>query len=699
MWATCDVTTRIAAGPIAFVTLAAPLLFWGAVRWWCYWLARAAHSLTSSRNCIFAFCLNSVCLCAAFSIFYMYLVSWAFYLRTGVFPDGDVFYFMFLNRAMLYEYARQTESRLLLEASLLLPASIALCVAGVLAANRDGWTKGPAANAAPAVIWTWILFSFLLLPVASMRDPSLAGQDLSVQRRRVGAFHNAGLPTLSYEISKRANPMAAWFSRFILREVSFAEGAIPTNLLLPRSAADLADSHDVSARANSHSLNIVLIVVESLRSDVPDTIHQGREVTPNLNRLRRSGAAFERAYSQSVHSDYSDPSIMSSLYPLRTSGQYFYQKVVPWPKVLLWDVLKAHGYSTSMFSSQNEAWSNMHLFYDSKALDVMFDSRSAPQKSFVPVGDHGFKKWVEMTGVAGKLDDRMTAMAAITWIKRQELARSPWMTVINFQASHFPYQLPGGQRGPFRPDDFGLETSLTKWDSDQITTIRNAYFNAINYIDERIGEVVQQLENLNALHRTIIVVTGDHGESMGEVGEFGHGQSLLETVCHVPLIFHCPGLIAATRSQYLAQAIDVAPTLVAAAGKEIPPAFQGIDLFDKDRPANERRLVFLTSRAGGVGADAVISGTGWKFVRRHEQYTSDLYLSPTDMTEPENLASRFPAVAKILERRLSEWRSCQLLYHRDSRFHELFYAPRTPPLNEEEATALEAGAETYVEND
>lgn len=699
MWGTRDTRAAIATGLSGFAPLLVPALFWCTVKWWCYWLVRGMHRVTQATNSRFTLLPKIFSVVAASACLYLYLLSWGFYLRTGVFPDSDVFYFIMVNRGMLYEYARQTETRLLWEASFLLPVAFGICVTAAFAAKRDQWTSNNPENPAPAVVWTWVLFSFMLLPAVGMRDEATRGYDVSVQQHRATSFRESGLPPLSYELTKRANPVAGWCSRSILREVSFVDGTIPTKQLVPRSSVRHAQPQRANATGDLRPPNIVVIVVESLRADVPGRTHQGREVTPNINRLKRSGTVFERAYSQSVHSDYSDPCIVSSLYPLRTSGQYFYERVVPWPKVLLWDVLKAHGYSTSMFSSQNEAWSNMHLFYDSRSLDVMFDSRSDPSKSFVPVGDAGFKKWVEMTGVAGKLDDRMSAMAAIGWIERQEAANTPWMTILNFQASHFPYQLPGGQRGPFQPDDFGMDMSLTNWDRDRIATIRNAYFNAMNYVDKRIGEVVGELIALNALDRTIIVVTGDHGESMGEVGEFGHGQSLLETVCRVPLIFHCPARIAAARCQYLAQAIDIAPTLVAAVGIEVPSAFQGINLFSDRRPNDERRLVFLTSRVGGVGADAVVSGTGWKLVRRHEQYSSELYLRPTDLTKPKNLAERFPAISKILEHQLSEWRRCQLLYHRDSRFHELFYAPRTLPLDEEEAKVLKANASTTVEID
>lgn len=86
---------------------------------------------------------------------------------------------------------------------------------------------------------------------------------------------------------------------------------------------------------------------------------------PHLNKLCRSGRRFTRAYAQSSHSNYADPALFSSLYPLRTRYHHYYSRSDPWPKTLLYDVLKSLGYATALYSSQNEGWGNMDAFLES----------------------------------------------------------------------------------------------------------------------------------------------------------------------------------------------------------------------------------------------------------------------------------------------------------------------------------------------
>lgn len=77
-------------------------------------------------------------------------------------------------------------------------------------------------------------------------------------------------------------------------------------------------------------------------------------MTPHLNRLAKQGVQFTRAYTQSTHSDYADVCIVSSLYPLRKTRHHYYSASDPWPKTLIYDLLKPLGYVTAIFSSQNE---------------------------------------------------------------------------------------------------------------------------------------------------------------------------------------------------------------------------------------------------------------------------------------------------------------------------------------------------------
>lgn len=157
-------------------------------------------------------------------------------------------------------------------------------------------------------------------------------------------------------------------------------------------------------------------------------------------------------------------------------------------------------------------------------------------------------------------------------------------------------------------------------------------------------------------------------------------------------MFYSPDLVQPGTSDYLAQSIDIAPTVLRLAHLDVPNAFQGIDLFAKNRVQNNERLAFLTCRSSSTGSDAVVSGSGWKYIHYHDGQPCALQFHPTGLTFEAELSSEFPAVVKTLRNHLQEWRTWQLLYHREPRYHELFFAPRTPELTKSEALVLNAAA-------
>lgn len=653
-------------------------LFWITTAWVVYWYARTLHCLLrplTKRRVFLGALVASIPLCL---LVFFYCLSWGFYFRTGVLPDIDVLHFSAINMNMLGKYFWQSEPRVLIEMVALALGAVGGC--GTIMLRLTSYQRQKRISVMPLVIAVWILLNLVCIPIVF--DYS----DAHVTDRATA--YRLSNHAVTFDLTRKVNPVLSWLNNSTFLDDSAVGTNIPLEALPPRSTELRKASSLKSDIEPSRHPNILVIVVESLRADVVDAVHQDQQVMPNMNRLSREGCLFTRSYAQSVHSDYSDPCIVSSLYPLRSTKQYFYQRSVAWPKVLLWDVLKPLGYSTAMFSSQNEAWSNMHLFYQSASLDVLFDSRSAASSSFIPKDDSSFAKWVADTGLAGKLDDRLTAQAALNWVADCENINQPWQCVVNFQTSHFPYHLPKGQVGGFEAGEFDFEASLLSWDIRHQATIKNAYFNALRYIDDRLGEILTQLEQLDALQRTIIVVTGDHGEAMGEVGEVGHGQSLIETTCRVPLIIYYKDQVPPQQSDYLSQAVDIVPTLLGLAGHSTHPAFQGIDLLSYRRLPKNQRIVFVHRRVGGIGADTIVSATGWKLIKSDHSPQLQLYFRPTDLAPSIELSRDFPEVTDILHALLMEWRERQIAYYRHSNFHQLFFAPRSPEMSSQQSTVL-----------
>lgn len=672
-------------------------LYWTALAWVAYGLLavyRASPGDKPPRTTARLLTLATRVILAAWAS--SYLLCWLLFWRLGEFPDGDSLYFALLNRGMLVRYLLQSESSAL---ALLVTAVLAAAAASFLATGAvrrrcqaDGGTSQPSLMRGLFVILlaanaTWLAVDYARFSTQPDMRPQNwieAGRD--------------PWPPFAFELRFHVNPHVALISGFALGEQRDAAGELSVTSLEP-IRADGALSSDANRPDASHKdnfPNIVVITVESLRSDVIFKRHQDKLVVPNLNELARTGCFFPNCYSQSTHSDYSDPAILCSLYPLRTPRQHFYQRTDPWPKVLIYDVLKDHGYDTAMFSSQNEAWSSMDRFYESAKLDTFFDSRSYDGPTYA--SSSYFGRWMEVTRLAGKLDDAVTMQAAVDWIDRQQSARRPFFVSLNLQSPHFPYRLPRGEAGPFQPAFQEGDASFVGYSEESAVEMQNAYFNALHYADSQIGLLLDYLEQSGLRGQTILAVTGDHGEAFYENGEATHADIPLETTTKVGLIVNSPERVKPAVDPYLAQCIDIPPTLLGVAGLAAHPAFQGEDLFSPHRPPLEERLVFIHCRNPRVNADAVISGTGWKYLIDRRRQTSRLNFRPTDLESHPNLVSAEPEVARTLAELLDEWRRRQLLYYQRPRYYTWFYAPPTPVPSSDVRRLLKRAAARYVED-
>lgn len=461
------------------------------------------------------------------------------------------------------------------------------------------------------------------------------------------------------------------------RSEKLLSGRIPIHALRTRSGQEIK----IASVKDNMKRNVILIVVESLRSDAILKNHEGVQVMPNLSSLARGGKFWENCYAQSTHSDYSDPCIISSLFPLRTVSHHYYSPSDPWPRFLIYDVLKQYGYTTAIISSQDETWGGMHHFLESDNLDIFCDSRShslyssnAPALASPISINNSHTKFF-----AGKRDDSDTVQIAIEWIRHNSHINKPFFAYINLQASHFPYKVPDEYQAPFIPAHIKPDLSFVGYSSDHIESCRNAYFNALHYIDEQIGKLIKCLEDEEIRKNTIVILTGDHGEAFGENGVFTHAGPPVEAVVKVGVVFNCPGYVGQERRTDLVQAIDISPSILGLLGIPKPCAFQGRDIFKVDGD-NYQMPVFIHTSSVLFTCDAVITPSRWKYVYNHIQRNGKLYHLLSDPLEQNELSSMYSERAKSMHNLLMEWRRRQLLYYSTPTLYRLYYAPSMPAL-------------------
>jgi arylsulfatase A-like enzyme len=591
-----------------------------------------------------------------------YAVSWGFYLRAGRFLGIQLTIRVIQDGPQLWQFLVDAEPKDV--------KTFGFAAAGLLC------------GVIPLVVWLfrsndvmkgslgfrrsrrWIWMSFTLLVAVVFRFVVADPSDL----RRV--------PRIS-SLTLRLNPaftlVGTTLDRFVEDRI---EPCLDEEKLTP-----IVRTRGASWSSQAEPLSVIFVVIEAMRHDVVFLKHQNRDVTPNLNALARRGVQFTHAYSQSTHTDYAEPCIVSSLYPIRTRRHCYYQTSDPWPKTLIYDLLQPAGYATALISSENLGWGSMDGFFQSPGLDFIYEAQRSGQPTYVPDKDGGFV-FETRTGPlrAGKLDDAVTTDRAIEWIQHQTEHQHPFFLYLDFQSSHFPYPAGRGARQPYHPCELNSSVTFLDYPIDETETVRNAYYNALAEADRQLGRLVKALQVQGVLHRTILVVTGDHGESFHEQGLVTHAREPIESVIRVPLVIYAPACVSARADDYLVQHVDIVPTVLSLMGQSSHPSFQGTNVLAVDRPPNSERLAYIHTENGLARVEAVVSGNRWKLINNRRTNSRSLYDLASDPDESSDVYVKNPEVAASLGRLLETWRRQQLAYYNYPMYYLRFYPPAAPQI-------------------
>jgi arylsulfatase A-like enzyme len=577
----------------------------------------------------------------------VYALSWGVYLHTSRFLDWDAARFTVGNFHLLWMYARQAERGAVFAtlATLTAVGAAVLCGGPWLACGQ--WFAGDkvALRRWRRVAWQTLALGWLLLLLASRNS-----NDLSQIGRSQDAVRNCLHPAATLVTSCLSLPLR--------------EQIVPC--LKPSDLRPLAEGEAWNRNARvTNRANVVLITVESMRYDVVGLRQQGQEVMPVVNALAHDGVHFIRAYSQTTHTDYSTASLYSSLFPLRTVRHLYFHANDPWPKTLLYDLLRPAGYATAIISSQNEGWGGMDNFLKTPQLDLFYDpERSDPSAH------------AELT--FDNLPDAQTVDKAIAWIARQAETDRPFFVGLNLQTSHFPYKLPPGTDRPFQPGTIDFPAEFLEYPQQKVTVVRNAYYNSLHECDRQIGRLVQALRANGQWAHTIIVVAGDHGEAFYDQGYVSHAREPIESVIRTACLLCAPGKITPHVDDYPVELIDILPTVLGLLGLPPHPDFQGIDVLSSGRPPLDRRFLFFHVENPISRCDAVLWGGRWKYLHDRLRGTESLFDVQTDPGEANDLCGRRPQLADSLRRVLATWRRRQLAYYRFPMYYERYFPPAPP---------------------
>src|SRR5215212_5202740 len=274
-------------------------------------------------------------------------------------------------------------------------------------------------------------------------------------------------------------------------------------------------------REPSRPPNVLLITLDTLRADHVGAYGSRAGSTPAIDSIAARGVRFEQAGSAVPLTLPSHATILSGLLPLHHGVRNNGAGSFPSDRPTLATLFSEKGYRTAAFLG---AFVLDRRFGLNRGFDVYDDE--IPRDP--TLGDH-----LEAERRGDAVADRAAA-----WLSQPD--SRPFFAWVHLYDAHAPYTPPE----PFR----------TRYAA-------SAYDGEIAFVDQQIGRLLAALEQSGQRDRTIIVVTGDHGEALGEHGELTHGLLLYEGTLRVPLIIEAPGTLDPHVVTTPVSLADVAPTV------------------------------------------------------------------------------------------------------------------------------------------
>ncbi len=367
-------------------------------------------------------------------------------------------------------------------------------------------------------------------------------------------------------------------------------------------------------------LNVLLITVDTLRADALGSYGNATAETRWMDRLAAIGVRFENVHAQNVVTLPSHINILTGRYPLDHGVRDNSGFRLPAGVETLATLLKQRGYRTGAFVSAFPLDSRFGL---DRGFDVYDDRLGDPE-----------------TRTAFVMQERpgaRTVEAAERWLAQQGSA--PTFTWVHIYEPHFPYVPPEPLASRFAA---------------------SPYHGEVAYSDEILRPLLEPLLRDGANGRTLVALTSDHGEGLGEHGEKTHGIFAYETTLRVPLILYSPRLFGPATVRDRVRHIDLLPTLLDALALQAPEGLPGRSLLSlaagrRDAPPAPAYFEALSASLNRGWAPLVgLVRDRYKLIELPEPELYDLDTDPHELT---NLAAREPVTLDQVRSALASLRA------------------------------------------
>ena len=398
-------------------------------------------------------------------------------------------------------------------------------------------------------------------------------------------------------------------SRNFKTSVTFAKLCLLAALVLLVAVALLSCSKSTARPIR----NVILISIDTCRADYLSCYGYPRKTTPNIDALANESILFENVISPVPLTLPAHCSMMTGTIPpyngVHDNNNYWLHG----RNTTLAELLKENGFVTAAFVST-----------------FILDSQFALNQGFDIYYD-GFDRPSDDLEVSERRADKTTSLA-LDWLNNHKDDR--FFLFVHYYDPHTDYE---------PPEPFASRFS------------DNLYAGEIAYTDHYIGSLIEKLKSLGIFESSLVIVTSDHGEMLGEHGEDDHGYFIYQSALKVPLIFKLPGRQTPRRIKDPVGLVDIVPTVCSLLGIAPPSPLHGRDLsacLTGDNISPAQRFIYTESlyptKYGGNSLLGLVTDR-YKYIQTTRPELYDLDLDPA---ESDNLIVSRADVARTLRAQL-----------------------------------------------
>lgn len=427
-------------------------------------------------------------------------------------------------------------------------------------------------------------------------------------------------------------------------------------------------------------MRILLIDVDSLRPDHLGCYGYHRNTSPNIDKIAEKGVKFTNYYTSDAPCMPSRTALTTGKFGIRTG-------------------LVNHGGEASKlrvseqdldFKDNLDRFSFAGIFRQ-KGLDTALISTFAERHS----AWHFTAGWGEVMN-NGKLGDEIASditPMAIDWLKKKE-GQDNWVLYVNYWDPHTPYRTPEEYGEPFKDEPIPAWLTDEKLHKDRelvgphsarevdmywnkpiagfprhVSELKNmadmcklidGYDTGVRYMDDHLGKLMEELKRQGIEDDVVIIITGDHGENLGELGIYAEHGTADNPTCNIPMIIRYPGLSEGHVDHQLHYSVDLLPTLSELLDVQANNDWDGrsfVKTLTHGEPQGRESLVI--SQNAHV-CQRSVRFDDWLYIRTyHDGYhlfeKHQLYNLKDDPHETTDLAVMYPEVVKDAAMILMDW--------------------------------------------